>query len=91
MEVDRASSLPPYVQIADQLREMITSGRLEPGARLPSADWITQDAGVARLTARKALRKLRDEKYAYVSAGMGTYVRNKNEWPDTVEKPKRQS
>lgn len=60
---------------------MITSGQLEPGARLPSADWITQDVGVARLTARKALRKLRDEGWAYVSSGMGTYVRPREQWP----------
>jgi DNA-binding GntR family transcriptional regulator len=81
MEVDRASSLPPYVQIADQLREMITSGRLEPGARLPSADFLVQDVGIARLTARKSLKLLRDEGWAYVSSGMGTYVAKREHWP----------
>jgi len=81
MEVDRSSSRAPYLQLADQMREMIASGRLEPGARLPSAEWITQDAGVARLTARKALRKLRDEGWAYASSGMGTYVAPREQWP----------
>lgn len=82
MDIDRASPVPPYIQVADQLRDMITSGQLEPGSRLPSAEWITQDAGIARLTARKALRRLRDEGWAYASSGMGTYVAPREQWPE---------
>ena len=82
MEVDRSSPVAPYLQIAGQLREMILSGALEPGSRLPSAETITQEAGVARLTARKALKVLRDEGLAMATVGMGTYVRPREQWPE---------
>jgi DNA-binding GntR family transcriptional regulator len=81
VEVDRSSAVAPYVQVAGQLRDMITEGKLGPGSRLPSADSIAQEAGVARMTARKALKVLRDEGYAFAAVGMGTYVRPRDEWP----------
>ena len=70
------------MQIAAQLREMITSGALAPGARLPGVESIVQETGVARMTARKALKLLRDEGYAFASSGMGTYIRNREDWPE---------
>jgi DNA-binding GntR family transcriptional regulator len=81
VEVDRSSPVAPYVQIAGQLREMITSGELVPGSRLPSVEAIVQETGVAKLTARKALRRVRAEGYASVSVGMGTYVTPQEQWP----------
>ena len=81
MEVDRSSPVAPYVQVAGQLRDEIISGRRAPGSRLPSADSIAQDVGIARLTARKALKVLRDEGYAFAAVGMGTYVAERERWP----------
>lgn len=74
MEIDRASSVPPYRQVADWLRARVESGELAPGARLPSAVDLAQELGVAVLTGRKALGVLVDEGLAYRSVGMGTYV-----------------
>lgn len=82
MEIDRASAVPPYQQIANQLRARILSGELAPGSRLPSADTLAQEYGVARMTARKALIVLRDENWAFASSGMGTYVRPREQWPE---------
>jgi GntR family transcriptional regulator len=81
VEVDRSSAVAPYVQVAGQLRDMITRGVLAPGSRLPSADSIAQEAGIARMTARKALRLLRDQGWAFASIGMGTYVAPRDQWP----------
>jgi GntR family transcriptional regulator len=81
VEIDRASATPPYQQVAGQLRARIVSGEIAPGSRLPSAETIVQETGIARMTARKALKALRDAGYAYVSSGMGTYVRPREQWP----------
>ena len=70
--MDRDSPEPPYRQIAGQLRQRILSGEL--AGRLPSALTISQEAGVAVLTGRKALRVLVDEGLATSSPGMGTYA-----------------
>lgn len=82
MEIDRASPVPPYQQIAGQLRARIVSGELAPGARLPGVEQICQEAGVAKMTSRKALKLLRDEGYGMVTVGLGTYVAPREQWPE---------
>lgn len=82
MEVDRASSIPPYRQIAAQLRAAIADGTWPAGSRLPGVITIMQETGVAALTARKALHVLVGEGYAHIQPGMGTYVTPREEWPE---------
>jgi GntR family transcriptional regulator, transcriptional repressor for pyruvate dehydrogenase complex len=50
-----------YEQIADQLRELILTGRLEPGERLPTESELAASFGVSRATVREALRMLAAE------------------------------
>ena len=58
------------------------SRQLRSQARQPPAVDINQDAGIAKMTARRALQVLVQEGYAYVRAGMGTYVTPRDEWPE---------
>jgi DNA-binding GntR family transcriptional regulator len=81
VDVDPLSDVPPYQQIADDLRQQITSGARPPRGRLPSADSITQETGVAKVTARKALKVLVDEGYAVMRPGWGTFVAPASQWP----------
>ena len=74
MTIDRDAPDPPYVQIAAILRARITSGELPPGTRLPSVQDLIGEYGVARTTARKALRVLAGEGLARVVPGWGTYT-----------------
>lgn len=72
--IDRDAPDPPYLQIAAILRARITSGELPPGTRLPSVAGLIAEYGVARTTARKALRVLAGEGLARVVPGWGTYT-----------------
>ncbi|MFF5987253.1 FadR/GntR family transcriptional regulator [Prauserella flavalba] len=65
-----------YQQIADQLRELIVSGGLAPGDRLPSEPELGQAFGVGRSTVREALRSLSSQNLVYTSRGVngGTFV-----------------
>jgi GntR family transcriptional regulator len=81
MEIDRASPVPPYQQIANHLRAAILSGEFAPGRRLPGVEQTVQEWGVARTTARKALALIRDEGLSFASVGLGYYVRPREEWP----------
>jgi DNA-binding FadR family transcriptional regulator len=47
-----------YEQVADQLRELIMSGGLVPGQRLPNEAALAAQFGVSRPTIREALREL---------------------------------
>ena len=47
--------------LADQLREMIVSGRLAPGSFLPTERQLVTDSGLSRTSVRDALRVLESE------------------------------
>jgi AcrR family transcriptional regulator len=66
--------LPPYAQIAAELRDQIENGTLAPGDRVPSTREITQRWGVAMATATKALAALRQEGIVRPVPGVGTVV-----------------
>ena len=48
--LDRAASAPLHVQLTSQLRDMILSGRIAPGGRLPGSRAFAGDLGVSRIT-----------------------------------------
>ena len=73
--VDPASDRAVYKQIADHLRDAIGQGRLAPGDQLPSEAQLMAHYGVARMTARNALRLLQDEGLITAEHGRGVYVR----------------
>ena len=72
--VDRGSAVPPYQQIAADLRARIESGEIQPGSALPSVSQIVGEYGVAKLTAQKALRLLVADGLARMVRGWGTFV-----------------
>jgi GntR family transcriptional regulator len=73
--VDPASDRPVFRQIADHLRELISSGELAPGDALPSESQLVVHYGVTRTTARVALAVLKGEGLVVSEHGKGSYVR----------------
>jgi DNA-binding GntR family transcriptional regulator len=71
---DQRSGEPPYLRIADELRQRIERGELRPGDALPSITRIAQEWGVAKTTAAKALNVLKAEGLARGVHGWGTIV-----------------
>jgi DNA-binding GntR family transcriptional regulator len=69
-------SRPAYIQIADDLRAAIRSGKIPPGGQLPSTAELTERYQVARMTVRSALRLLRDEGLVVARQGSGVFVRS---------------
>ncbi len=73
-QVDAQARIPRYVQVATQLREGVVSGRYPPGSRLPSERELMERFGIARGTARQAIRVLVDEGTATVRRGAHALV-----------------
>ena len=73
--VDPSSDRAVYKQIADHLRAAIARERLREGDQLPSETQLMAHYGVARMTARNALRILQDEGLITAEHGRGVYVR----------------
>jgi GntR family transcriptional regulator / MocR family aminotransferase len=72
--LERASSLPLYRQLYEGLREAILSGRLRPGARLPSTRVLAGDLETSRNTVLAAFGQLLAEGYLEGRVGAGTTV-----------------
>src|SRR3954462_5431826 len=58
----------------EQLAEQIKSGRLEPGARLPTEQALTRAARVSRTVVREAVAALRAEGLVITRQGVGPFV-----------------
>ena len=76
VSIDHDAATPVYQQLAAILRTRIQSGDLPPGRVLPSEATLMQQFGIARETARKAVRVLRDEGIVHIVQGRGAYVRD---------------
>lgn len=62
---------PAYQQVAEQLRALILSGEIKPGARLPVESELAAMFGVSRSTIREALRVLSSQNLVVTSRGVG--------------------
>jgi DNA-binding GntR family transcriptional regulator len=69
-EIDHASGVPPYRQLAATLRAQIGAGTLT--GRLPSEKTLGQTFGLAQGTVRKALAILRSEGLIETAHGWGS-------------------
>jgi GntR family histidine utilization transcriptional repressor len=67
-------SLPRYAQIKTYIRNQIESGQWKVGERIPSENQLSQDFVVSRMTARRAVQELADEKLLQRAPGLGTFV-----------------
>ena len=77
-KIDRASRVPPWQQIAGELRAEAAAGKYSPdGPALPSVTALSQEWDVARRTANKALKQLAAEGLIEVEPGMGYYARRR--------------
>lgn len=77
----RGSHIPPWMQVRDAIRDKILSGELAPGAMLSIVS-IHQEYGIAKTTARKVIRALRDEGLVRITPGWGTFVAERGTPPD---------
>ena len=65
---------PRWQQVAQVIRKRIAASTYRPGSRVPSENDLMQEFGIARMTAHKVMRALRDEGTVYTVRGMGSFV-----------------
>ncbi|MGY1711530.1 PLP-dependent aminotransferase family protein [Geodermatophilus sp. SYSU D00758] len=63
---------PRYAALARRVRELLTSGALPVGSRLPAERELAAVLGASRVTVASAYRQLREEGYAATRHGSGT-------------------
>ncbi|MGN0641910.1 MAG: GntR family transcriptional regulator [Huintestinicola sp.] len=87
MQWNFSSDVPIYLQIMAQLEEMIASGLLEPGGRLPSVRELAADAGVNPNTMQKALAELERRDIVFSQRTSGRFVTSD---PERLDKLRRE-
>jgi GntR family transcriptional regulator / MocR family aminotransferase len=74
IEVDRTSAVPLQRQVYLGIRRLILTGRLKPGARLPSTRYLANELSITRTTVLDAFVQLTLEGYLQGIVGSGTRV-----------------
>jgi GntR family transcriptional regulator len=72
--IDTGSFIPAYFQLAQMLHREIMNGKLRPGDRVPSENELSEEYGLSRMTARKAISLLTEKGLVRREKGKGTFV-----------------
>ena len=79
------SSLPPYVQIVEQVRQALLGGMLRPGDRLPTVKEVVRSLSINANTVLKAYRDLEREGLVEGRQGVGTFVTRRPDGPSPTD------
>jgi len=74
ISLSEASGVPFYRQIVDQLSELVRTGQLPSGERLPSFRDLAADLTVSLITVRRAYAELETAGLVVRKQGQGTFV-----------------
>ena len=78
-QLDPKSRKSIYEQVIDNLKELIMTGRLKAGEKLPSVRDLSKMITVNPNTIQKAYRELERQGHTYTQSGLGTFVSDKKE------------
>jgi GntR family transcriptional regulator len=74
IQIDHRSGVPIYVQIMEQVRQQVASGKLRPGDQLPTVRLLATELRVNFNTVARAYRLLDEVGLISTQQGRGTYI-----------------
>ena len=78
-KLDLKSRKSIYEQIIDNFKELIVTGELKSGDKIPSVRELSKEITVNPNTIQKAYRELENQGYIYTLLGVGAFVQDKSE------------
>ncbi|WP_375173054.1 PLP-dependent aminotransferase family protein [Pseudooceanicola sp.] len=88
LQVDRGHAASLSMQLATKLRDLILSGQLPAGTRLPATRILAKDHGVSRTTVVTVYEQLASEGMITSKVGAGTYVSDEVKLPASPPEPR---
>jgi GntR family transcriptional regulator len=85
IQINRQSWEPTYLQIVEQINNLIAVGRLQPGERLPTIRQLAVELGVARNTVAHAYKELAGEGAIATRRGLGSFVSDQPDQPPLAQ------
>lgn len=86
MKIDFDKNKPIYLQILDDVKNQLVSGKLKANHRLPSIRDLADELEVTPNTIQRVYRELESEKLSYTERGTGSYI---TQDPDVIENLKQ--
>lgn len=74
IHIDRSSTQTIQTQVYDRVKQMILTGQLSPGARIPSTRVLASEMRIARSTVANAFDQLQSEGYIVSRVGSGSFI-----------------
>ncbi len=74
IKIDFRSGFPIYIQIMDQVKQMIATGELNPGDQLPTVRQLATDLRVNFNTVARSYKLLDESGVISTQHGRGTYI-----------------
>jgi GntR family transcriptional regulator len=74
IQIDFRSGIPIYIQIMNQIRQMVANGDLKPGDQLPTVRQLAIDLQVNWNTVARAYRLLDEAGLISTQQGRGTFI-----------------
>ncbi|GAB6100557.1 PLP-dependent aminotransferase family protein [Halanaerocella petrolearia] len=74
IQLDESSSIHLYLQLYNQIRDLVKEGKLSPDTKLPSIRRLANQLGVNNVTVVKGYNLLEEEELIYKKVGSGTFV-----------------
>lgn len=74
IQISRESAVPLYMQLYQQIKELIASKQLRPGNRIPSSRVLAAELNVSRVIVSQCFEYLIIEGYLEGKTGSGTFV-----------------
>jgi GntR family transcriptional regulator len=87
--VDPRSPVPPFEQLRISIRQLVATGALPLGSRLPTVRRLAADLGIAPGTVGRAFRELESEGIIETRGRHGTRVKRAPRLPRVAEREKR--
>ena len=72
--IDRATGVPPYLQIVEQVKGALHTGKIALGDYLPSVSEVVRSSAINANTVMKAYRELEYSGIAQALQGVGTMI-----------------
>jgi GntR family transcriptional regulator/MocR family aminotransferase len=90
LTIEPGAGTPMTAQLACSLRDLILSGDLQPGQRLPSSRTLAKDLGISRTTAVNVYDQLAAEGLIHSRVGAGAFVSDalENNRPPSFRQPR---
>jgi DNA-binding transcriptional MocR family regulator len=87
ISINKDASTPYYLQLKNQLKDLIVTGVLKPDTKLPPTRKLSDELDINRNTVLTAYEELEADGYVYSHVGQGTFVAGSDSYQDKAPLP----